>query len=160
MKTIKKISALLLLLSITCISFTSCKGDDDEIAVNTSSIIPDITNGRENIYLGCIEVNSRITNISVWDHGQIDGDIISIIANGDTIIDEITLDGPNNPHEVNYDFSNNGFNYVTLYAHNLGSISPNTCTIAINGVEFVLESNLDKNGSIDLIISGYGVACN
>ena len=41
----------------------------------------------------------------------------------------------------------------------MGSISPNTCTVSINGVEFVLEANLDANGSIDVIVGGYGVDC-
>ncbi len=36
---------------------------------------------------------------------------------------------------------------------------PNTCTIAINGVEFILEANLDANGAIDVIVGGYGVDC-
>ncbi len=145
--------------------FFSCETEDDSepepepVQVNESSIIPSSSFGRPNNYLGCIEISSRITNISVWDHGTVDGDIVSIIANGNVIIDEQTLGGPSSPISVDYDFGYNGFNYVTLYAHNLGDIPPNTCTVAINGVEFVLEANLEANGSVDVIIEGYGVDC-
>ncbi|HAT65913.1 MAG TPA: hypothetical protein DCS66_15180, partial [Flavobacteriaceae bacterium] len=159
MKTLK-------LLTLFTIFFTliACEKEEEtepevEIEVNETSIIPSSTSGRPNNYLGCIEISSRITTIQVWDHGQIDGDIVSIIANGNTIINQQTLDGPSNPITVDYDFTNNGFNYITLFAHNLGDIPPNTCTIAINGVQFVLEANLDANGSIDVIVTGYGVDC-
>lgn len=161
----KKMKYLLPFIFIFSLLIVGCEKEDDsdpepeEIEVNTTSIIPSSYMGRENNYLGCIEISSRITTISVWDHGTVDGDIVSIIANGNTIIDERTLDGPSNPISVDYDFGYNGFNYVTLYAHNLGSISPNTCTISINGVEFILEANLDANGAIDVIVEGYGVDC-
>lgn len=141
----------------------SCEKEEDnsepEVDVNTTSIIPSSNFGRPNVYLGCVEIGSRITTIKVWDHGTIDSDVVSIIANGDVIIDQKTLSGPDNPISVNYDFGYNGYNYITLYAHNEGDIPPNTCTISINGREFVLEANLQTNGSVDVIVSGYGVDC-
>ncbi|PHR14803.1 MAG: hypothetical protein COA40_01110 [Aequorivita sp.] len=160
-----KLKFLFPLLLAFSMFFIGCEKEEDSdpepepVEINETSIIPSSSFGRPNNYLGCIEISSRITNIRVWDHGTVDGDIVSIIANGNTIIDEQTLDGPSNPISVDYDFGYNGFNYITLYAHNLGSISPNTCTISINGVEFVLEANLDANGSIDVIVGGYGVDC-
>lgn len=161
-----KLTYFLPLAFLFSLAFVSCEKEEDEpeqeeetIEVNTTSVIPSTTSGRPNNYLGCVQINSRITSIEVWDHGQIDGDIVSILANGTTIIDEVELDGPNNPVQVDYDFGFNGFNYVTLYAHNLGDLPPNTCTIAINGVEFILEANLDANGSIDVIVGGFGVDC-
>ena len=161
MKSLKKV---LTLLFICIFAFTSCDPEDDtteeqEIEINDSSIIPSSSFGRPNVVLGCVEIYSRITTIEVWDHGQIDGDIVSIIANGDTIINERTLDGPGNPITVDYDFGYNGFNYITLFAHNLGDIPPNTCTIAINGVEFILEANLEANGSVNVVVEGHGVDC-
>lgn len=161
----KKIKFLFPLIFIFSFLLISCEEEEDPdpepdpVEVNTTSIIPSSYLGRENNYLGCIEISSRITNIRVWDHGTVDNDIVSIIANGNTIIDERTLDGPSNPISVDYDFGYNGFNYITLYAHNLGDIPPNTCTISINGVEFILEANLDANGAIDVIVGGYGVDC-
>ncbi len=160
MKKINILFPIILLFSLLIVSCEEEESDPEpEILVNTTSIIPSSQMGRVNNYLGCIEISSRITSISVWDHGTVDGDIVSIIANGNTIIDSETLRGPSSPITVDYDFGYNGFNYITLYAHNLGSISPNTCTISINGVEFVLEANLDANGAIDVIVGGYGVDC-
>ncbi|MAZ71982.1 MAG: hypothetical protein CMC70_02435 [Flavobacteriaceae bacterium] len=165
MRKLKYVLPVFLLVAFT---FSSCDKEDDsspeeeeeeQVEVNETSIIPATTFGRPNNYLGCVEIGSRITSIEVWDHGTVDGDIVSIIANGNTIIDEIELDGPDNPVSRDYNFSFNGFNYVTLYAHNEGDISPNTCTVAINGVEFVLEANLSTNGSFDVIVNGYGVDC-
>lgn len=150
--------ALLLFTTISCEKEES-EPEPEAIEINESSIIPSSTFGRPNTYLGCIEISSRITNIKVWDHGNIDNDIISIIANGNVIIDEETLGGPADPISVDYNFGYNGFNYVTLYAHNLGDIPPNTCTISINGVEFILEANLDANGAVNVIVEGYGVDC-
>ncbi|WP_026450660.1 hypothetical protein [Aequorivita capsosiphonis] len=157
MTKLKLFIPILLLFSII---LTSCsKDDDNEIKINDTSIIPSTNLDRPNTFLGCIEIEGRISTIEAWDHGQIDGDIVSIIANGDVIVDEKVLDGPSNKISVDYDFGYNGYNYVTLYAHNLGSISPNTCTITINGTEYVLEANLQANGSIDVIVGGYGVTC-
>lgn len=150
---------LLITLSIFIFSCEEEETEEEPVQVNQTSIIPSTTLGRPNTVLGCIEITSRVTSIEVWDHGQIDGDIVSIIANGDRIINEQVLDGPSNPIQVDYSFDNNGFNYVTLYAHNLGDIAPNTCTIAINGVEFILEANLDANGSVNVVVDGFGVTC-
>lgn len=152
--------ALLLAFTfISCDSFFEEEEEEEVINVNSFSIAPITTKGRPNNYLGCVEISSRITTIQVWDHGQIDGDIVSIIANGNTLINEQELSGPDNPISVSYDFEFNGFNYVTLFAHNLGNIAPNTCTVAINGVEFILEANLDANGFVDVVVGGFGVEC-
>ena len=160
----KKLKYLLPLFLLFTFVFISCEEeeaaqDEEEIVVNSSSIIPSTTNGRPNTVLGCIEIDSRITTIKVWDHGQIDGDIVSIIANKETIIDQQVLDGPDNPIVVDYNFSNNGFNFVTLYANNLGDIPPNTCTISINNEEFILAANQQENGAINVVVTGYDVFC-
>lgn len=163
----RKLKYLLPIFLMVAFTFSSCEEEEEpepvqeeeQIVVNETSIIPSSTSGRPNNYLGCVEIGSRITSIKVWDHGTIDGDVVSIIANGNVIIDEVELDGPNNPVSRDYDFGFNGFNYVTLFAHNEGSISPNTCTVAINGVNFILEANLSTNGAIDVIVKGYGVDC-
>lgn len=148
-------------------TFSSCEEEEEtqpeqeeeQVEVNETSIIPSTTSGRPNNYLGCVEIGSRITSIEVWDHGTVDGDIVSIIANGIDIVDQVELDGPDNPVIRDYNFEFNGFNSVILFAHNEGDISPNTCTVAINGVEFILEANLTTNGAIDVIVEGYGVDC-
>jgi hypothetical protein len=129
------------------------------VPVNKTSIAPSTTMGRPNQYLGCIDIAQRSVSIQAWDHGTVDGDIISLIANGDQIANQVTLAGPSSKWTKQYTFTNNGFNYLTLFAHNLGDISPNTAAISINGREFVLEANLQANGYVDVVVEGYGVSC-
>jgi len=149
------------LFLFSCIKDDSLKDEDDEddVKVNTTSIIPSSTGGKPNQKQGCIEISKRQVEIEVWDHGQIDGDIVSVVANGETIIDQVTLDGPSNKKRVTYTFDYNGFNYLTMKAHNEGDIPPNTCTISINGKEFVSSQNLQTNGAFDIVVLGYGVTC-
>lgn len=124
---------------------------------NDNSIIPPTFNGRNNNVLGTVNLSSRNVTISVWDHGTIDGDIVSIYINGEIVIAERTLEGPQNKYSVTTTLDYNGYNYLLLYAHNEGSVSPNTCTFSIyDGVsseEFTLESNLEENGAVDLIVN-------
>jgi hypothetical protein len=144
------------------ISLTNCElleEAEPEVEVNRFSITPSTTDGRPNNYLGCIEINSRFTEIEVWDHGTIDGDIITLVANGERILSRYELGGPSNKKRVSYDFSANGFNYLVLKAENEGSIPPNTAAIRVNGKEFVLQANLQTNGYVDIVVTGYDVFC-
>jgi hypothetical protein len=142
--------------------FEGCEKEEPEpepVVVNKTSIAPASTDGRPNKNVGCVEIASRSTTISVWDKGTVDGDIISLIANGQTIISNFTLAGPATKKTVTYDFGANGFNYLVLYAHNEGSLSPNTAAISINGKEFQIDSYLTTNGYVDIIVTGFGVVC-
>lgn len=81
------------------------------------------------------------------------------MANGSEIISTVELNGPDNPTTVNYTFTNNGFNYVALIAQNKGDIPPNTCTVSINGTPFILSANLETNGAMNVVVTGYDVYC-
>lgn len=124
---------------------------------NDVSIIPESFNGRDNVDLGTVNIKNTNVTISVWDHGQIDGDIVSIYVNGKLFVTEEVLDGPNSPITFSTDLEYSGYNYVLLYAHNEGSIPPNTCTISIDDGEvnqgFVLESNLLTNGAVNIVVN-------
>jgi hypothetical protein len=107
--------------------------------------------------LGEVNVANREIAISVWDHGTIDGDIVTIYVNGNAVIAERVLEGPLNMFTVNTTLEFEGYNYMLLYAHNEGSISPNTASMSIDdGVtvnEFILEANLLTNGAVDLVVN-------
>ncbi len=161
---------LLTLLIFSSLILVNCEIEEDEpeffepkytsdVVVNSSSIIPSTTAGRTNVKQGCIETDSRIITVSLWDHGTIDGDIVSFYINGKRVVAELTLDGPSNKYTFDITLSNNGFNYVTLFAHNLGDVEPNTAAISINGEQFTLRSNLDTNGAFDVVVTGYNVSC-
>jgi hypothetical protein len=138
--------------------------EEEEVEVNTSSIIPLTTADRENEVQGCIEIEKRTVVIEAWDGQTIDGDIISIYANKGTADEEIIisqqeLDGPSNKIRVTHTFKNGGYNYITLYAHNLGSLPPNTAAISVDGVPVTLSANLNTNGALDVVVKGFGVSC-
>ena len=158
MKNLYKLKYLVLFFALTF--FVSCTEEDKEnIRVEVNSIIPSTLNGRPNVTLGCIEIDQRDVTIQVWDHGVLDGDIVTIYANGSPILSNELLDGPSNPTSVTYTFTNNGYNYLALVAENEGDIPPNTCSITVNGVPYVLEANLDTNGAVNVVVTGYDVFC-
>ena len=140
-------------MSVFALILFSCS---KSVERNDSSIIPDNTKGRDNETLGTVYLFNRDVKISVWDHGMVDGDIVSIYINGELVINRETLGGPSDKIEVNTTLEYNGYNYILLYAHNEGSIAPNTADIRIDdGIsteDFTLQSNLSTNGAVDLII--------
>jgi hypothetical protein len=75
----------------------ACEEEEEEppVPVNETPIAPSSTNGRPNKYLGCVEIANRNVDIEVWDHGTIDGDIISLIVNRESGGEETIL----NRHE-------------------------------------------------------------
>ena len=161
-----KVSLLLFVLLLISASFSSCESDDeDDVPINEVPIAPSFTNSRPNERFGCIEIENRKVDIEVWDNEIIDGDIISLIVNSEsgfeeTILKTHELDGPNNSFKMTHSFAGNGYNYLTLFAHNEGDISPNTASISIDGNQFILSSNLETNGYVDIVVTGFGVDCN
>lgn len=148
------------LLITVFVAFVSCeKEDSDNVPTETTSVIPQTTAGRQNVKQGCIETNSRTATISLWDHGQIDGDIVSFYVNGKKVVSEITLNGPSNKYTFDITLDNNGYNSVSLFAHNLGDLPPNTAAMSINGNQSTIQSTLETNGSYDVVITGFGVSC-
>ena len=165
LKSSRTFLLIILMLPLGSGLLVSCESDDeDEVPINEVPIASNFTNGRPNENLGCIEIDNRNVDIEVWDHGTIDGDIISLIVNSEsdseeTILDTHELDGPGNSFRMSHSFAGNGYNYLTLFAHNEGDISPNTATISIDGNEFILSSNLETNGYVDIVVTGFGVDC-
>ena len=121
---------LALLVAITMLS--ACKKD---VQRNNSSNVPSEFLGRATDIQDEIALSSRNVSISVWDHGTIDGDIVSVYVNGRKVVDEVTLDGPDNKFVVNTTLDFNGYNYILLHAHN------ETKTSAIADVLFLYKSH-------------------
>ena len=102
-----------------------------------------------------VEVKSRNLQVSVWDHNQIDGDIISLKAGDFWIINEYELVRA----RKTVPFTFTGFSTtMILYAHNLGDIPPNTAAIAINdGHEtqvIELQADMESSEAIQIIYAG------
>jgi len=101
-----------------------------------------------------VTVNTTEFDIEVYDRSVVDGDSISLNINGDWILQEymvvkakLKIRVKINPNATN--------NYLILYAHNLGEISPNTAAIQvlINGKEYrlTLTSDLQKSGALNFV---------
>jgi hypothetical protein len=163
LKAMKKLLMFLSVLFLMSFVVVSCERDDEddnpeveEVVRNNSSIIPAQSLGRNNVRLGALNVNSRTVELGVYDHGTIDGDIISLYVNGQLVLDKYTLKGPGEIKKVNVTLDYTGYNYILMFAHNEGSIPPNTCTLTIKDASatksFVLESNLATNGAVDVVV--------
>jgi hypothetical protein len=156
MKKIVMLLTGLFLLTAT----VSCEREDDEPVIeevrNDASILPATFMGRSNQKLGVLNIDSRNVTLGVYDHGTIDGDIISLYVNGKLVLDKYTLKGPSETKKVNVTLDYRGYNYILMYAHNEGSIPPNTCTLTVKDdnatKSFVLESNLSTNGAVDVVV--------
>lgn len=153
----KKISLILVFfLSILVMSCSDLiETIDDLFNNNKTSIIPSNYEGRPITRLGEIHSSTRKVTFYVWDSGIIDGDIITLVFNGNIIIPKNTLRGPNDKISAEVTLTK-GYNYVLLFAHNVGSIPPNTAALSFkdgNGEkQLVLSADLQTNGAYDVVL--------
>ncbi len=129
---------------------------------DTIPVITDVIFAENNIPVSIkdrdVELQSTITvgspefDIEIWDRSVVDGDSISLNLNGTWILQEymvvktkLKIHVKINPNATN--------NYLILYAHNLGEISPNTAAVQvlIDGKEYklTLTSDLKKSGALN-----------
>jgi len=143
----KKLMAILALALI----FASCKKEEK---TQESSIIPNSFMGRNVQVQGTVEVGNKKVDVLIWDSGQIDGDIVSLYVNGKEIIANYTLTASKKRLPVTLD--NKGYNYILLYAHNEGSLPPNTCAVSLDDgageKNLVLSADLKTNGAYNIVV--------
>ena len=101
---------------------------------NDSLAVPKELTKRKNTEQSHIVINVRTINLKVYDNAIMDGDTVSILYNGKVLLSHqllsekgielnIELDGFQTRHEI------------ILFAHNLGSIPPNTALVVITAGE-------------------------
>lgn len=99
-----------------------------------------------------MHVNKDSILIQVWDHNREDGDIITLKFNNEILIEHYTLTLNRKSFKV---YLRKGENILTLIAHNLGEIPPNTASVSIERTEgkkvLTLKSDMDKSESIKII---------
>jgi len=129
---------------------------------DTVPVIQDVVFTENNIPVSIkdrvVELQSTITvshtefDIEVWDRSLIDGDSISLNLNGEWILQEhmVVREKKKIHVKVNPNATNN---YLILYAHNLGTVSPNTASVqvVVDGKEYklTLSSDLKKSGALN-----------
>ena len=96
-------------------------------------------------------MESDSLEISIYDNGEIDGDIISMFYNKDLIISNQKLTHKSIRLSLKLD-STQLINEITMFAENLGLIPPNTALLVVddgkNKFNLRLSSNLEKNATI------------
>lgn len=97
-----------------------------------------------------IYVNSDSIQLYIYDHLQQDGDIISLYFNDSTILSTYSI---TNQYKIITVPITSNLNELIVYAHNLGSIPPNTVALQIwenNQLlkKVILQSDLQKSESI------------
>ena len=112
------------------------------------------------------EISSRVTvlqqtvffssdslQISLYDNGEVDGDIVSVVMNGKLIIEKERLSTKAVKKTI---YAGPGTDNIELvmYAENLGSIAPNTGLLVVHDGKSIYEvrfsGDLQKNASIIL----------
>ncbi len=98
-----------------------------------------------------LKVKNRHLIISVYDHNRIDGDVISLKINNDWYLNKYYLQAT--PRII--DFTLTGFNAdLIVYANNLGSEPPNTCSVVVDDGKtkqvVKLEADMKKSEAITL----------
>jgi hypothetical protein len=110
-------------------------------------------NKRENVIANEIEVESDSLLVSIYDNGEIDGDIISIFYNKQLILYNQKLTHKSIKINLQLD-SKQASNEISMFAENLGLIPPNTALMIIddgkNKHEIRVSSSLEKNATIRL----------
>lgn len=92
--------------------------------------------------------------IKVWDHLTVDNDTISILFNGEIVLQEHGLTARKKTVKVDLE---PGVNYLTVLAHNEGEQSPNSCAMIIRSgsdeFEYILNSSMMRNEGIAIHVS-------
>lgn len=85
--------------------------------------------------------------ITVWDNKIMDGDVISLYLNDSLVLENYSLDTI--PKEIPVHIKKGEKTYLTLHAHNLGTVPPNTADIIISDgkKEYQIELKSDFQGS-------------
>jgi len=119
---------------------------ENEKYTNDQDIVPVRSTfaGRNVKYTRELTFSSKYLTIQAFDHGRIDGDIVSIYINGETVISSYSLQG--SPKTVQVTLNEHDRNDLFLFAHNVGSVPPNTVALrisdGISNEKIELNSNL------------------
>ncbi len=103
--------------------------------------------------LSDVSVSTRHVTLEVWDNGDIDGDQIDLIVNGQAVLSDYVLSATH--HRVPVDL-NSGNNVIMIHADNMGRLGKNTAALQISNVTRGMSSQsweLDTGQTARMTIS-------
>lgn len=98
-----------------------------------------------------IEIDNASFTVDLYDNGEIDGDSITLLFNGNLILSHKRLSDKALRLKLEID-KEKDLNELIMYAENLGTIAPNTALMVVNDgdnrYEVRISSDLQKSGVI------------
>jgi hypothetical protein len=108
---------------------------------------------RENVVQQTVYFTSDSLQLSLYDNGEVDGDTVSVLMNGNIIMAKEGL-STNAVRKTIYTGQDKDSIELVMYAENLGSIPPNTGLLVVHDGKSIYEirfsGDLKKNASIIL----------
>ena len=123
-----------------------------QLLVDNNHEIPTDINGREINKAGEFMFRGNKLIITVFDNRTTDGDVISLFLNNQNILKEFEIS--KNRFAIEVDVEEGVEYFLTLYAHNLGDIPPNTVAMYISDGKrkkfITLTSDLKACGAVKI----------
>ena len=95
----------------------------------------------------------RNVKVYAWDHGIIDNDTISLVYNGEVVLDNHMLNHTKKKVKIKL---KEGENTLIMYAHNEGSIKPNSAAIIVKSrfkkYKLILNATVNSNAVVHLVL--------
>jgi hypothetical protein len=114
---------------------------------------PPTINGREAKIDSSFTIDTEKINIVYFDNDKVDNDMISIYFNGEIIVKEEVLTKKRKKITLNIEPYKN--NYLSLFAHNLGTYPPNTARVIVHinnrKYELSLKSDFSQNATLQFV---------
>ncbi len=114
---------------------------------------PKLPNGlerRDNKIFETITLPGEEIEVSLYDNAEVDGDIITVLFNGEVVVSKQTLS--DKPISLTLQLIKGKDNTLTMYAENQGRIPPNTAIMRVksgdNYFKVFLSADDKKNGSV------------
>lgn len=124
--------------------------------IPATRVVPKRVAGRRVQKQKTVEVQTKQLIINVFDARAEDGDTISISFNGEWILEEFEI--RNKPTQLLLELEEGANNTLIFYAHNLGSIPPNTAVVTFEDgghrQAIVIESDMKRCGAVTFVFKG------
>jgi hypothetical protein len=120
------------------------------VSPDISKKLPEKFEKRTNKVFETLELKEQDIEVSIYDNAEIDGDIITVVFNGDVVLANQTLS--DKPIRLKLKAKKGINNSLTMFAENQGSTPPNTAIMRIqNGEDYykiLLSADDKQNASV------------